>query len=266
MRDADRAEAGRRSLPRASRGGRRGAAPHVLSPGTRWCGFRVRHPPRDAGRARQPAVPVPPRGAAGDRESGAELSHRRRRARLSAFVFSVGHRPGRRLTGRRAGERPPHTGGARYSGSANAEGRTKRTAVNAVRGPVAPAAGRRQGAARADPLPGIRSPARRRVQARDGAPVRQHRARRPRRARPVQRGLHVRQRAARAALWHSQRDGRSLPPRDPRPLARVPSRPSWARQLADGHLGRRSHLARCNVASGSWKCCLARRPRRRRRA
>ena len=77
-------------------------------------------------------------------------------------------------------------------------------ARDALRVAVAAAAGPRQDPSRRAALSAVRHDARRGDAARDRAPLRQHRPRRPRRARPADRRLHVRERAAGAPLRHSR--------------------------------------------------------------
>ena len=75
--------------------------------------------------------------------------------------------------------------------------------------------------------------------------------------------LHVRERAAGAALRHPERLRQPLPPRRrcTDPNAR---RGCSARAAPDGDFARRSHVARARAASGFWRTCWARRRRRRR--
>ena len=115
-----------------------------------------------------------------------------------------------------------------------------RRRFDAVRGAVAAAERRRRDAAGRAAVSVLRLLPRAGVQARDGAVLRQPRARGPQRARSADRRLHVRQRAARAALRHSQRHRPSVPARDG---ARLPPRHPRPRQHPDADVGRRSHLA-----------------------
>ena len=73
-------------------------------------------------------------------------------------------------------------------------------------------------------------------QARDGAVLREHHARGSQRRRSADRRLHVRQRAARAALRHPERLRIAVPPRDARAGARLPPRAARQGQLSVGHL------------------------------
>ena len=69
-----------------------------------------------------------------------------------------------------------------------------------------------------------------------------HRPRGPQRRRPARRRLHVRRRAARAALRHPERPRQLLPPR--RRCRRQPApRPARPGQHADGDVGRQPHVA-----------------------
>ena len=79
------------------------------------------------------------------------------------------------------------------------------------------------------------------LQARDRAALRQHRPRGPQRPRPADGRLHVRERAHRQGLRHSEHHGRELPPRDAR--RREPARHPRAGQHPDADVGRRPHVA-----------------------
>jgi hypothetical protein len=73
-------------------------------------------------------------------------------------------------------------------------------------------------------------------QARDRALLRQHHARGPQRPRPADAGLHVRQRAAGAALRHPEHLRLALPARHARTGARLPPRPARQGQLPVDHV------------------------------
>ena len=81
--------------------------------------------------------------------------------------------------------------------------------------------------ARRGRLPGLRRQPAPGPAARNGAALREHRARGPERARPAQRELHVPERAAGAPLRHPERLRRPVPPR--RGSRRRPARACWAR-------------------------------------
>ena len=78
------------------------------------------------------------------------------------------------------------------------------------------------------------------VRPRNRALLRQHRPREPQRARSDQRRLHVRERAAGAALRHPERHRSRVPARA---AARAAPRPADAGQHPAAHVGGRSHVA-----------------------
>ncbi len=204
--------------------------------------FEVRHPHGAAGDPGQPALPVPPRGSAGDGARRAELPHHRSRSRDAPVVLHLG----------------------RGSGRGAAEGRAARHA----------AARRRCSTRRSSACWPIRSP--KRSSTRFGSQwlrlqdlekiypdallfpyydyklgealkretellLRQHRPRGSQHPRPDHRRLHVRERARRAALRHPERQRPGFPARHAR--RREPPRPARPGQHPGADLGRRSHLA-----------------------
>ena len=208
MRDADRARAWRR---------RRSAGRCAATTSTALMTFydegraerrlRGRHPPGAAGDPRQPAVPVPPRAGAGRRRGAGQtyrLSDLELASRLSFFLW--GTAPDAELLkvadAGHAARRPACS--TQQVQRMLADPRAEALS-HALRGAVAAAAGPREDPSRLRCC--IRTSTTRSrdaMRARDRAVLRQPRARGPQRARPADRRLHVRQRAAGAALRHSR--------------------------------------------------------------
>ena len=114
--------------------------------------------------------------------------------------------------------------------------------------------------------PGLGRRAAAELPARDGAVLRQHHARGSQRRRSADGRLHVRQRAARAALRHPEHLRIAVPPRDARAGARLPPRTARQGQLSRRSRGRRiSGRRRSSAACGCSKTSSARRRRSRRR-
>ncbi len=206
---------------------------------------------------------------------GGILSRRRHRSRVAAVLLPVGHAAGSGTAGAREQGRAVGAGDAREADAPHARRSARRRARLALRRAVAAAAGRRQGPSRSEQLPELRRQPRRRDAARDRALLQQPRARGSQRPGSVSRQLHLRERAARAALRLPRRVGRRVPPRRvsgrhaPRParpgqragadLARQPDVAGAARQVGDGSAD--GHAAAAAAAGRP----AARRHRRKRR-
>ena len=157
------------------------------------------------GDPREPALHLPARAPAGRPRRRVHVSRRRLRSRVAAVVLPLGHA---------AGSGAADAGGAEQAVGARGRSRSRRGACSPIpradalgtrfAGAVAAAAGHRQGPPGSELLPELRRQPRRRDAARDGAVLQQPGARGPQRARSLSRRLHVRERAARAALRHSR--------------------------------------------------------------
>ena len=191
--------------------------------------LRGGHPHRAPGDAREPALHLPPRGSAGGGARGPDLQAQRPRPRVAAVVLHLGQRSGRRVDrGRDAGARS-----ARRRGSSS-----RRAACSPIRAPSALSTRFASQWLRLQDLDKIHPDARLYPQfdstladamvTRDRAPLRQHRPRGPRRARSADRRLHLRERAARAALRHPERQRPGLPASVAQ-VDREPPRPPRAR-------------------------------------
>ena len=173
-------------------------------------GRLVRHRRRARAEAhpRQPQVPLPRR--AGAVEAGA--GHRPR-AGVTVVVLPL-ELDSRRRAHRRRGERPPvHSRRHRTSGGAHARRPQGARTHRQLRQPVAAAAQPARARADARRLPELRQRAPPGVPAGNRALLPEHRQGEPQRSRPDQRRLHVRERAAGAALRHAERLRQQLPPR-----------------------------------------------------
>ena len=84
--------------------------------------FEVGHPHGAAGDPGEPALPVPPRGSAGDAARRAELPHHRSRSRVAPVVLPVGRGAGRRAAEGRAARHAARTRRAGRAGQAHARG------------------------------------------------------------------------------------------------------------------------------------------------
>ena len=91
VRDRDRQAARHRGVPRRGRRRRPAAGDGPLRAGPQGRRLRSRHPPGAPGDPRQPALPLPPRAAAGDAARRAALPHRRSGPGVAALVLPVGH-------------------------------------------------------------------------------------------------------------------------------------------------------------------------------
>ncbi|PYQ81621.1 MAG: hypothetical protein DMG03_19490 [Acidobacteria bacterium] len=219
----------------------------VLPEGTQRGRFRKRRPPRASVGAGQPAIPV---------SSGASVDCRRapdRRARgvadvadqrsgscLAPVVLPLGVGAGCRARQGREQRFAPLTTRRREAGEADARGSAIGCAVEALREPMAAAAGSRQDSSRRAALPAVRRSPGRGDAARNGALLRQHRARRSERARSAHRRLRLRQRAARETLRHSKHHRRVVPARA---AAGIPPRTPGTGKHPDADVGRGSHVA-----------------------
>ena len=134
-----------------------------------------------------------------------DLSHRRRGSRLAAVVLPLGHGAGcgtaqaPRTSDR---SRPPPGSRSRCAGCSPTASRRRSSTRFAVA--VAAAAGSRQDFPGLPAVSAVRRHARARHEARNRAVLRQHRPRGSQRAGSADRGLHVRQRAARASTTASR--------------------------------------------------------------
>ena len=191
--------------------------------------FRERHPHRAAGRAREPALHLPARGSAGrGAKPGQTYQHQRSRSGVAAVVLPLGQRSGRRAC--RGGDR-----GARWARRPASSSRSRRMLAD----PRASALSTRFASqwlrlqdldkihpdALLYPQFDTRSPTRWQRETR--AALRAHRPRRSQRARAADRRLHVRERAAGAALRHPERQRARLPARGAD--GREPPRPASGR-------------------------------------
>ena len=213
--------------------------------------LRPRHPGRAAAGARQPEVRVPRRTRtrpAFQRGRVYRLSDLELASRLSFFLWSS--IPDDELLDVAAQ--------SRLQEPAVLERQVRRMLADpksrALRRPTSPASGCICGTSRT--ISRIRSCSRFRrqpasgVPARGGAVLREHRPRGPQRARPDDRRLHVRQRAARQALRHSERLRKPVPPRDAdRRRAQGAARQG---RDPDGDVARRRGPRRSCAANGFW--------------
>ena len=214
--------AGPPRLPPAARGRRRRDAARVL-PGRAGEGrrrLRHRHSARPRAAARRSRLP--PAGARGSARcrAGAGVPAARPRARLAPVVLPLEQHPRRGAARRGRARRADRPRRPARPGAAHARRPAERGAGQRLRGAVAAPSEprRREGRARRPsrlrPGPGGGVPAG------DGAVHRQHHRRGPERPRSPRRRLHVRERAAGAALRHSRGLRQPVPARDPaRPRA-----------------------------------------------
>ena len=165
--------------------------------------------------------------------------------RLSFFLWGSG--PDAELI--KAGERrrPARAARRREAGAPHARRQAVRIAVDALRQPVAAAAGSREDLPGLPAVSAVRRHARAGDDQGDDALLRQHRARGSQRAGSDQRRLLVRQRAAREALRHPERHRQRIPPRAGAGVSPRPARPGQ-----HPHARHRSRIARrrCCAASG----------------
>ena len=179
----------------------------------------------------------------------AEARERRRDAAYRLGDYELASRLSFFLLGTRARRRVAEGGGpgpagaprrAREAVAPHAGGAACRCARDAICVAVAAAAGSREGHSGSDPVSLLGSDAVAGVEEGDGAVLRQPRARGPQPARSLDRRLHLRERARRAPLRHSECDRAGIPPR--RAAGRSPrhSRPG---QHPDVDLDRRAHVA-----------------------
>ena len=202
--------------------------------------LRDRHPARAGAHPRRAAVPLPHRGGAGGRRRRRRLSHQRSRAGVAPVVLPVEQHSGRRA----ARPRRPRAGCAirrRCSSRSGGCWPIRRPTRSSRTSPASGCTCASSPTCRPKP-PGfddnLRQSFRRETEMLFGTIVREDRTAR----RPARRRLHVRRRAAGAALRHPERPRQPLPPRDAR--CRQPAaRPARPRQHADGHVGRHAHLA-----------------------
>ena len=137
------------------------------------------HSARVAGDSRQPAFCVSLRRGAADRSTRSELSHQRRRSGVTSVVLPVGDRARCRTAEDRGEPHVTRPRRSRQAGQADARRSPRRGIVDAVRGAVAPAAGPGQGQPCLLQVPAIRRSTRLEHATRDGAVLRQSRARGP---------------------------------------------------------------------------------------
>ena len=231
VRPDDSVDAGAARLSPAGHRRGHGGADGLLRRGPGRGRLRRRRRAGAAAHPGQPLVPLPHRvRARGGRER--RLPHQRPRARLAPVVLPLEQHPRRRAA--RPGDEEPaaRAGGARAADPADAGGPALAGLHRQLRRAVAVAAAAARHRAGSVPLSRLRRHAGAGLPARGGAVLRQHRARRPAGSGPADRQLHVRQRAAGAALRHPERQGHQLPARDAgrrQPAARP------ARQGRDSH-------------------------------
>ena len=162
-------------------------------------------------------------------------------SRLSFFLWSS--IPDEELLGAGRRRETARAAGAGTPGEADAGRPSRGSAGHELRRPMAvppqPGGGE---PGRAD-VPGLRRQPPAGLPARNGTVRRQHRDGGPQRPGPAAGELHVRQRAAGQALWHSQRVWQPLPPRHPRRGQR-PRRTARSRQHSHGDVVREPHVAR----------------------
>ena len=172
---------------------------------------------------------------------GAVYPDQRPRARLAAVVLPVEQRPGRPAADRRRAGQAQGSGGARASGPPDAGGSAIESAGRQLRGAVALRAQSSELPARHGHLPELRRQPASGVPAGERAVLRERHARGSERARSADGGLHVRQRAARAALRHPERLRQPLPPRDA--ARREPARSARPGQRARGDVVSQPHVS-----------------------
>ena len=170
-----------------------------------------------------------------------DLSDRGRGSRVAPVVLPLGHGAGRG-TGE-SGREPriaQDRGGAREAGAPHARRPQVGSARDAVRLAVAAAAGSRQDFPGLPAVSAVRRHARARHEARNRAVLRLDRPRGSQREGSADGGLHVRQRAARQALRHSEHHRQRVPARGAAAVSPRPARPG---QHPDADVGGGSHLA-----------------------
>ena len=233
-----------RGVPRTRRRPAVRAADALLRGRPQGAQFRVGRRARARGDPGEPAVPVPARAAAGDgarRGSRTGSTDLELASRLSFFLWDAAPDAELARARRGAAARSSDEALARQVKRMLADPRAE-ALVDAVRRAVAPAAGPRQGHAGSDPVPVLRQDARRRVQARDGALLRQHRPRGPQRPRPA---------SPPTTRYANERIARhyGIPNVAGNEFRRVtlparPARPARPGQHPDADVEPRSHLAR----------------------
>ena len=201
---------------------------------------RRRHRAGAAADPRQPEVPVPHRERRRRRRRRPRVSDLELASRLSFFLWSsipddelldargAGHaRASRRCSSGRSSGCSPIRSRARSSTTSPASGCCCATCKGHIPTP--------------GDFPNFDNELRQAFRTGDGAVLREHHARRPQRPRSDQRRLHVRERAAGAALRHPERLRQPLPPRDA-DERRAP-RPARPGQHADGDVVSEPHVA-----------------------
>ena len=176
----------------------------LLRAGARRQGLRRRDRDGAATHPREPGVRVPLRARRAERQARRSASAHRRRARVAAVVLPVEQHPGRRAAVARGRQPAARAGRAAQAGAPHARRPALARADRELRGAVALSAQPRGQGRRRRAVPGLRRQPAPSLPHRDRDAVREHRARGSQRRRPADRGLHVRRRAARAALRHSR--------------------------------------------------------------
>ena len=205
--------------------------------------FRGGSPNGHRGDAGQPALRVPLRGAAGGRAAVGCVPDLGPRPGVAAVVLSLVVGARRRASGARDAAAACGAGRPRPAGAADARRSPGGGARHALRGPVAAAARSGGAAAGRTGLSGLRRAAQVGDAARDGAVLPAPVARGPEHPGAARCRLHVRQRAARAALRDSRRRRPGVSPRDVSGR-RAAARSVRARQRAGPDLLCRPHVAR----------------------
>ena len=235
----------------------------LLPAGQGQRGLRVRHRDGAPSPAGQPGVPAAGRARSGEPRLGRAVSRERSGAGLPALVLPLEQPPGRRADrggGRRDAE---SSGGAGIPRTAHAGRPACGVAGHQLRGAVALPAQSPRGLTRLHRVPGLRRDPAAGVAPGDGAVLREHRARGPRRAGSADRRLHVRERAAGEALRHPGHLRQPLPAHHAA-AGQPPRRPSGSGQHPGRHRVRHAPRRRWSAANGfsrtSWE--RRRRPRR----
>ncbi len=144
MRHRDPPPAGSAGVSRFAARRRPCRPPALLSAGPQQGRLRGRHPAGAAGDARQSAVRLPPRAGAGDAARRPGVPHRRPRPRVAALVLSLGHAARRRAReGRHERQLEDHDG-LQSAVAPDARRSARGSAVDAIRGAVAAAAGHQE--------------------------------------------------------------------------------------------------------------------------
>ena len=184
--------------------------------------LRVRYPARAAAHSRQPEVRAARRARSCGRAGGRRLPHQRRRAGLAPVLLPVEQHSRRRAADAgRAGPAPRVRWCSSSRSGACCATRVPRALVDNFAGQWLQLRNLQRVTPDNDLFPRVRRQPAPELPARGRAAVRDDHARGPQRARSPDRRLHVRRRAAGAALRHPERLRQSVPARAGAPTRRA---------------------------------------------